>query len=266
MSVAACRWCRAQVSGRRRGKSAGASSSNSRRSVSGRREARSSPPRRESTPKTDHRRRIDILPRRLLSPPALPTSPAHPRAVDAPGRSALRRVRRASVYVRPYLLRDGVINVLTTAYRSTARRLHVICQRVRSFEHNAQREHHEKTSIVSGLLETAPPRSLNDPRGARTRTDAAAAARGRYSDATAPRFVLPSPSVHSTSIECTGLVVSDLSLWRETRDACMFISLSVRLTAPISSFLFPAETLRCIFGKSMYIQRKSFREFTWYHE
>lgn len=63
-------------------------------------------------------------------PPALPTSPAHPRAVDAPGRSALRRVRRASVYVRPYLLRGGAINVITTAsphertraYRSTASR------------------------------------------------------------------------------------------------------------------------------------------------
>lgn len=36
--------------------------SSSSRSVSGRQEVRSSPPRRESTPETGHRRRIDILP------------------------------------------------------------------------------------------------------------------------------------------------------------------------------------------------------------
>lgn len=201
-------------------------------------------------------------------PPDLPGAPSRrrcPREKRLTSRSS--RVRLPVSVSSP--IRGGVINVITTAraalrphegmraHRSTRRGLVVIHQA-------PEAPHNEKTPIVSGPLETAPPRSLNGPRGARARTEAAAAARGRYSDAAgvaAPRFVLASPSVHATSIECTGLVAVGPSLRRESRDGgCMYVHQFVDQAdavgfpptppLPLSSST-PAEILRRVFRKSL---------------
>lgn len=162
-------------------------------------------------------------------PPALPTSPAHPRAVDAPGRSALRRVRRASVYVRPYPLRGGVTHVITTASplrpheRTRAGLRPVIYQRV--FRSTAQRAPRGDADRFGTARNRSASFTERSSCGARARTDAAAAAREATRRRPASLSFHPrrTTSVHTTSIESTGLVAVNLSPRRGSRDGgCMY--------------------------------------------
>lgn len=157
-------------------------------------------------------------------PPDLPGAPSHrrcPREKRLTSRSSCVRLRTS---VSPTCRRNKRYYYCepaapARAYASSTARLHVIHQRVLSSKHCTTSTTRKRRSFrdCSKPLRLVHWTVLAKQERGRSAT---AAARGRYSGATAPRFAGP----HHESIESTGLVAVDLPLRRETRDACMLIS------------------------------------------